>query len=95
MNLICVKMTSAAFGHRLAAIRKHRGFSQAELAAAMRKSNRTISAWENALIGITPDDVTKIAYALRSGYADLLAPPGAPTPRRAFLQAPALATAAT
>ena len=42
-------MNPKAFGRGLAALRKKRGYTQAELAEKLNFSDKTISKWENGL----------------------------------------------
>jgi len=61
------------FGRRFAAIREHRGLTQAELAAAIGKSEQTIRAWENMICGqVSLSDLKQCACALRCSVRDLL-----------------------
>ena len=61
------------FGCRLAAIRERRGLTQAELAAAIGKSERTIRAWENMICGeVSLSYLKQCAGALRCSVRDLL-----------------------
>ena len=61
------------FGRRLAAIREHRGLTQAELAAAIGKSEQTIRDWENIIRHPVPlSDLEECAHAMRCSVRDLL-----------------------
>jgi transcriptional regulator with XRE-family HTH domain len=76
-----MKLISATFGRRLAAIRKDRGLTQAELAAAIGVSRQRVASWENG----GPDwvdivFVRRCARALRCRVKDLAAPAGTPFP---------------
>jgi transcriptional regulator with XRE-family HTH domain len=72
---------SATFGQRLRQIRKHRGLSRVELAAAIGKSDQAIAAWERGdttRIAIT--DLDLCAQALKCRRTDWLAPVERPVP---------------
>jgi transcriptional regulator with XRE-family HTH domain len=61
------------FGRRLAAIREHRGLTQAELAVAIGKSEQTIHDWESITLHPVPlSDLEQCAHALRCRVRDLL-----------------------
>jgi transcriptional regulator with XRE-family HTH domain len=61
------------FGRRLTAIREHRGLTQAELAAAIGKSEQTIRAWENIICPQMPlSDLKQCGRALRCSVRELL-----------------------
>jgi transcriptional regulator with XRE-family HTH domain len=80
-----VKLTSGSLGHRLAAIRRDRGLSQAELGAAIGKSKHTISGWGHGLYDIRLAEADACARALHCRLKDLLAPLEAPIPPRPSL----------
>lgn len=72
---------STTFGRRLAAIRKHRGLTQAALAYAIGKSRPTINRWESGTaIDIRTGDAESCACALQCRVRDLYAPADAPVP---------------
>jgi transcriptional regulator with XRE-family HTH domain len=76
-----MKLASDTFGPRLAAIRRNRGLTQAELALAIGVSRQKINVWENggtAWVDIT--DVRRCAHALRCRVKDISAPAGTPFP---------------
>jgi transcriptional regulator with XRE-family HTH domain len=76
-----MRQTSESFGRRLAQIRKHRHLTQQQLGAAVGKSERTISDWENSQsVEIWIGDVAQCARALRCQVKDLLAPVDEPIP---------------
>ena len=61
------------FGRRLTAIREQRGLTQAELAAAIGKSEQTIRAWETIICRRIPlSDLKRCARALRCSVRELL-----------------------
>jgi transcriptional regulator with XRE-family HTH domain len=68
------RLASETFGRRLAAMRKQRGLSQVELAAAIGRSRQAIRAWENnSNKEVCQSDVKKCALVLRCCTKDLLA----------------------
>jgi transcriptional regulator with XRE-family HTH domain len=71
-------------GKRVAAIRTHRNYSQAELAAAIHTSSSTIQHIEHGRSDTRPARLEALAKALHCSVADLLAPLDAPMPRVKF-----------
>jgi transcriptional regulator with XRE-family HTH domain len=80
-----MRLTSDTVGRRLAAIRRDRGLTQAELGDLVGKSKQTISALEHGRHGITLADAMKCAEALGCHLRDLCAPLDKPLPRRPSL----------
>ena len=75
------KDTTETFGPRLAAIRRHRGLTQGQLAIAIGKSKQTICHWENdPFFEVGLSDAKKCAQVLHCRLGDLLAPLNAPIP---------------
>ena len=77
-----MKLASETFGRRLRAIRRDRGFTQAELGALVGRSKQLISAWECGNHEIRLGDAERIAVALHCRLEDLLAPLDKRLPRR-------------
>ena len=71
---------SNTIGRRLAAIRKDRGLTQAEVGAWIGKSKTSVFAWERGLYEIKLADAQACAGALRCSLKDLLAAVDAPLP---------------
>jgi len=69
-----MRLASQTFGRRLKAIRRDRGFTQAELAALIGRSKQSVSAWENSVCDVRLIAVEKCAAALECKVKDLLAP---------------------
>jgi len=74
--------SETTFGRRLAAIRKDRGLSQAELATAVAKTRAAVGHWESGRAFIRGSDLARVARALGCRMRDLLAPVEAPIPPR-------------
>lgn len=78
------KLPATTFGQRLVALRKAKGFTQVELAAATGTTQRAISYYENHASYPPADALIALAKALRVSADELLdlAPPKAdPRPR--------------
>jgi transcriptional regulator with XRE-family HTH domain len=74
--------SETTFGRRLAAIRKDRGLSQAELATSVAKTRAAVGHWESGRAFIRGSDLARVARALGCRMRDLLAPVEAPIPPR-------------
>jgi transcriptional regulator with XRE-family HTH domain len=74
-----MRLASANFGRRLAVIRRDRGLTQSELAAAIGIPRQLVSRWENGGSGLVHmSAIRKSARALRCRVKDLTAPAGTP-----------------
>lgn len=76
--------TIATMGHRIAAIRVHRGMTQSELGAAIGESRHVIYNIEHGKTRVDIDQAERIAAALHCSVEDLRAPLDAPMPRIRF-----------
>jgi transcriptional regulator with XRE-family HTH domain len=79
--MIWTRGRSETFGRRLAAVRRDRKLTQAQLAMYLRVSRQAISRWENSPVAwVIWSEVVKCARILHCRADDLLAPLDAPIP---------------
>jgi transcriptional regulator with XRE-family HTH domain len=71
LNLPPLSLSDESFGHRLARLRKARGFTQIQLAHSMGLTQNLISAYECDRLGMQAEMLARFAIALEVS-ADLL-----------------------
>ena len=65
------KTPRTLFGQRLHAARQAAGLSQAEIAARLGVKQAAYAAWERRRVALYPDQIQKLAHALKIPVKDL------------------------
>jgi len=66
------KLKRSLFGERLFAIRQHLGFSQIQVAEIVGVSQQAYAGWERSTVALRPEDISKLAAALKVSSDELL-----------------------
>ena len=66
------KLKRSPFGERLCAIRQQQGYSQTQLAEMIGVTQQAYAGWERSTVALRPDDIAKLAEALKVSSDELL-----------------------